>query len=333
MIDIASIDILRNYLAEKKVFGDAADVRIHYFPGGVSGTVAFASDGSRELIVKQALPFLKVAERWECDPSRMRIEYLALETYGKFVPQSVPRAVSFDDENFIMIREAAPEHWVMWKSHLLSGVLDFRIAEKAAASLLTVHNHTAGDPAIKTLFGDKAVFYNLRINPYIEKVLEKHPALSEAGEAVIAMLMDSAVALVHGDYSPKNILVDQSNLCILDLEVAHYGHPAFDLAFFSNHFLLKTVKSPQWKGAYLNMLRFMLNIYLPGVRFMDAAKMESETVEVLAFLLLARVDGKSPAEYIQEPADKDKVRKLAYKILASRHKTFDSVIAAAQKIV
>ena len=333
MIDISNIDVLRNYLAEKKVFGDAADVRIHYFPGGVSGTVAFASDGSRELIVKQALPFLKVVQRWECDPSRMRIEHLALETYGKFVPQSVPRAVSFDDENFIMIREAAPEHWVMWKSQLLEGVLDFRIAEKAAATLLTVHNQTAGDPSIKELFGDKAVFYNLRINPYIEKVMEKHPSLNEQGNKVIGMLMESTVALVHGDYSPKNILVDQSNLCILDLEVAHYGHPAFDLAFFSNHFLLKSVKNPQWKGAYLNMLRFMLNIYLPGVRFMDPAKMERETVEVLAFLLLARVDGKSPAEYIQELADKDKVRKLAYQIFESRQKTFDSVIAEAHQIV
>jgi hypothetical protein len=332
MIDIADSESLRAYLVQNKVFNDEKNIRIKYFPGGVSGTVAFVSSNGVDVIVKQALPFLKVAERWECDPSRMKIEHLAMQTYGKYVPESVPACISFDDDNFIMIREAVPEHWGMWKTHLLAGLLDFRIAEKAAQSLLTVHKQNAGDPKAIITFGDKAVFYNLRINPYIEKVLQKHPALAPKGQRVIKMLMEGAIALVHGDYSPKNILVDNDKLSILDMEVAHYGHPAFDLAFFTNHFLLKTIKNPQWKGATLNMLQCMLDLYLPGVAFMPKEVMEQQTVEVLAFLLLARVDGKSPAEYLQSDAEKQKVRDLAFAILEQPRPAFDFVIAAANNI-
>jgi hypothetical protein len=145
------------------------------------------------------------------------------------------------------------------------------------------------------------------------------------------MLMSEKIAMVHGDYSPKNILVSGEKIFILDMEVAYFGHPSFDMAFFSNHFLLKSIKNKDWLEAYLNMLRYMADIYFGGVTCMDAKELEKTTVHILGFLFLARIDGKSPAEYITEDADKVLVRKIAGSILKDGLASFGEVIALVKK--
>lgn len=121
-------------------------------------------------------------------------------------------------------------------------------------------------------------------------------------------------------------MVNGRNISILDYEVSHYGHPSFDLAFFSNHFLLKSVKNKQWKDTTLNMLDIMLGRYFSEVKFMDAAELEKCFVRLLALLFLARVDGKSPAEYITEDEDKALIRKIAYRMIDEKVEDYKSVI-------
>ncbi len=315
MIDIAKQEELIRFLLDRKLIESAEKTRIRYFGGGVSGTVAMAATERDCYIVKQALPYLKVKADWPCDATRMNIEYAAQELYYKVIPEYVTAPVCFDGENYIMVRVAAPDTCVMWKADLLAGCLDFRIAEKAASALRDVHNRTAGDPEVLRQFGDIHIFYELRISPYIEYVVEKYPELTEKAKRVTDLLMTSKIALVHGDYSPKNIMVDGTDMYVLDLEVAHYGHPSFDMAFFSNHFLLKSVKNKQWADSYLNMLSYMKDIYFGGIRFMDAALLEKQVCDVLGFLFLARVDGKSPVEYLTDEADKELVRRTAFEMI------------------
>jgi hypothetical protein len=333
VVDISRKDALIRYLTGKEVFAENAGLYVRYFSGGVSCTVAFVSDTKKQVIIKQALPALKVAELWECDPGRMAAEYKALEIYARLTPRYVPLPVFYDEENNIMCREAAPEDCPMWKTQLLEGLLDFRVAEKAIDSLLIVHNETAGKSEVKEAFQNTDVFYNLRINPYIEFTVEKHRELKKDSEAVIELLMGGKFALVHGDYSPKNILVSGDQIFILDMEVAHFGHPAFDLAFFSNHFLLKSIKNKRWSDAYLNMLRYMMDIYFKGLTCMDALTLEKAAVLTLAFLFLARVDGKSPAEYITQEEDKTLIRQISFEMLNGRMGSFDEVISLVKNVV
>ncbi|MDR1317721.1 MAG: phosphotransferase, partial [Spirochaetales bacterium] len=264
---------------------------------------------------------------WECDPNRMIIEHKALEVYARLVPQCVPAPVFYDADNYIMCRQAAPEECPMWKTQLLEGVLDFRIAQKSIETIVTVHNKTAADEEIRTTFGATDIFYSLRINPYIEFTVAKYPEFKKTADMVNQMLLNEKIALVHGDYSPKNILVSGENIFVLDMEVAHFGHPAFDLAFFLNHFLLKSIKNKMWSGAYLTMLSYMVNIYLNTITCINAQEMETLTVRTLAFLFLARVDGKSPAEYITAEKDKNLIRKIARVILKENLKSFEEVIS------
>lgn len=321
MVDIGDEKQLRAYLAARKLFDDDAGITVTYYPGGVSGIVALPSDGQLDVIIKQALARLKVKDVWECDPGRIITEHLAHETYARYVPDSVPRPLFADDENKVIGRVGAPDGTPMWKTQLLAGLLDFRVAGKAIGALSRIHNQSAVDPAAREKFDDNAIFYDLRISPYIEKTVTVHPGLAERARKVIERLMGEKLVLNHGDFSPKNILVQDDSIFILDYEVAHFGHPSFDLAFFFNHFMLKAVKNKHWSRGYLNMLQYMADRYFAAVGFMNPLILEEQTAELLAFMLLARVDGKSPAEYIDRDDDKDLIRRTAFAMLNENVKT------------
>jgi Ser/Thr protein kinase RdoA (MazF antagonist) len=138
--------------------------------------------------------------------------------------------------------------------------------------------------------------------------------------------MDSAITLIHGDFSPKNIMVVGRNASILDYEVAHYGHPSFDIAFFSNHLILKAVKNKQWAGAYIAMLNYILDIYFSKIKCVPALELEKSFIHLLSLLMLARVDGKSPVEYLTLEEDKELVRTMAYRIPRQGLSTYKEII-------
>jgi hypothetical protein len=215
----------------------------------------------------------------------------------------------------------------MWKTDLLSGLLDFSVAEKTINTLSLIHNSCTGDEEIAGIFANKKIFYDLRISPYIEFTVGKYPELADFARPITKELMESAITLVHGDFSPKNIMVTGRNISILDYEVAHYGHPAFDLAFFSNHFILKAVKNKSWAGAYISMLEYMLNVYFSKVQCMSALKLEQSFVRLLSLMMLARIDGKSPAEYITLDEDKELVRSMAFKIIRQGINNYKNVLS------
>ncbi|MDR1520040.1 MAG: phosphotransferase [Planctomycetota bacterium] len=331
MIDLSDRKVLEQYLLDRGLIDPAAGFSIAYCGGGVSCTVAFVQAGDKPILVKQALAKLKVKENWQCDPNRMNIEMKSNAIYHQLVPDSAPAVYFYDHDNYVFGREAAPERCTMWKNDLLGGLLDFVVAEKAIRALSIVHNACARDGQARRDFADKAIFHDLRISPYIKFVMGKNRALVPFAEPIVDALMNSSITLVHGDFSPKNIMVDKRKIYILDFEVAHYGHPAFDLAFFSNHFLLKAVKNRQWAASYLNMLRYMLDIYYAEMAFMDRAELEGVHVRLLALLFIARVDGKSPAEYITEPDDRNLIRSLSAAILERKIGAYPEMLALVRE--
>lgn len=336
MIDITNQEVLENYMLGRELTGPGDGHSIHYCKGGVSGTVVFIErPGKTPLIIKQALAQLKVAETWTCDPNRMGIEYDSNKIYHELMPENAPEVYFYDQENYIYGREAVPDNCEMWKADLMSGLLDFEVARKSIETLVVVHNKCARNTKVAERFADKTIFYGLRISPYIEFIVQKHPQLKDAADRVIRELMESSITLIHGDYSPKNIMVVGRGISVLDYEVAHYGHPAFDLAFFSNHFILKSIKFPAFAGAFLNMLRYMTDFYLEHMDSMDKKEFEDCTIRTLALLMIARVDGKSPVEYLAGDPDKQQiVREIAFDLLEQKADSFSkaiSIIASHQR--
>lgn len=333
MVDIANLQELEDYLLARGYIAAGDGHAIHYCKGGVSGTVVFVERGEKTpMIVKQALAQLKTKEVWECDPNRMGIEYDSNRIYHELMPENAPEVYFYDQENYIYGREAVPDDCVMWKANLMDGLLDFEVARKSIETLVTVHNRCAGNPEIAERFADKSIFFGLRIDPYIRFTARKYPAYKDQAAWIEDRMLNSGISLVHGDYSPKNIMVIGRGISVLDYEVAHYGHPAFDLAFFANHFILKSIRFPEYAGAFIDMLRYMLSIYMDNMVYMDKREMEETTVRTLAFLMLARVDGKSPVEYlVGNEAGQQMVRDIALEIMDTNASSFSEVIALIEK--
>jgi hypothetical protein len=326
MLDIADQAAFRRYLADRGVIRAPEDAAIAALSGGVSCEVQRVDTGDgRSIVVKQALPKLRVKEDWFSDTTRIVIEQAGLRFYEKVVGDLVPRFEFYDADNALFAMEAAPPAAVMWKSLLMAGAIDFRIGRRIAEALALVHNAAAVDADARATFDSQKFYIELRIDPYLRFTATKHPDLAALIEREIERLLGNRQTLVHGDYSPKNVLVAGERLFILDFEVSHIGDASFDLGFLVNHFVLKAVKNRAWSAAYLDLMRDAARHYLDRVRFTDARTLEYDTVRTFALLFLARVDGKSPAEYIVEETDKALIRTLARRILGDDLRTFDDV--------
>ena len=333
MIDISDKKIFENYLMETGLVSENDDFDFQYLEGGVSCVVALVKAQGNYFIVKQALRKLNVKEDWTCDPGRMAVEMKSNEVYYRLVPDNAPKVVSYDEKNNIFIREAAPESCRMWKSDLMGGMLDFKVASSVIKTLVTVHNRCAGDEQIAKDFSDKEMFYKLRIDAYFEFSLKSNPTLTQYAKPIIDELMNSGITLVHGDYSPKNVMLDEKKVFITDYEVSHYGHPCFDIGFLSNHLILKSIHMREFGGAFLSMLQYVLDIYFDEMNFMPKDELETSFVRVLPLLMIARVDGKSPVEYIVDPNVKEFVRKAAYAIVDEKITNRESLLKLLNKLV
>ena len=324
---------LERYLLEKGLVEEGDGHRADYCSGGVSATVVYVDrPGRKPLILKQTLEYLKTKEEWPCHPDRIVVEYNSNDIYHEIVPDCAQKMIFCDTENWIAVREAVPEDWRMWKKDLMNGILDFRIAKRSIEALLTVHERAAGNRKVFDAFPSKDHFYKLRVDPYIVFTAGKYPELQKEADEVCQFLMEPSITLVHSDFSPKNIMIKDDNICILDFESSHYGNPCFDLAFFFNHMLLKSIYNPDFGNAYVDMADYMARIYLDGVTCMDRSELEEMTVRTLFFMLLARVDGKSPAEYlVGDDVKQQNVRDLAYAIRSSGTKSFREALSLARK--
>ena len=284
-------------------------------------------------MLKQSLPKLRVQEDWFADQARIHREWAGIEYVASISDTTgagaqpgwtVPKVVHRDSDNFIYAMTAAPSDGRNWKEQLLDGHIDVRVAGRVGHMLGTIHRHSlvAGNDAPGELdhFSDLECFVQLRIDPYHRSTAAAHPDVAQAIEGEARRMLPSARqdrALVHGDFSPKNIIVSgegsQARVLLLDFEVVHLGNPVFDVAFMLNHFTLKAIYNPALARRYCEAAAEFWAEYVgtAGGRFGDAQARERNTVRQLGALLLARIDGKSPAEYITDERQKEYARALA----------------------
>ncbi|GAA3388966.1 phosphotransferase family protein [Cryptosporangium minutisporangium] len=283
----------------------SSDVRVQSLTGGVSNDVVAVTAPGLDAVVKQALGRLRVAEEWLADPARLDTEGRALRLAGRLLPGAVPQVYDLADGYLVI--ERAPESWRTWKEDLLGGAVDVEVAAQLGRALGDWQRGTAGDAHVAREFGDRTAFGQLRVDPFHRTVAQRHPDLADVVNHTIAVMEASASCLVHGDYTPKNVLVDPEGdgLWVIDWEVAHVGDPTFDPAWTIGHLLLKTVHRPGPPYA------------AAGRAFLEAWGTQHDAVQLVrqtGCLLLARVDGKSPADYLTD-AERHCTRALARRLL------------------
>jgi aminoglycoside phosphotransferase (APT) family kinase protein len=286
--------------------------------GGVASDIwkIFLPNGP--VCVKRALAKLRVAADWRAPVERNRYEARWMQRAAAAAPGSVPELLGQDEESSALAMQYLPaENFRLWKNELRDGHADPTAARAVADRLARIHAATAADPAVAAEFPTDRIFYDIRLEPYLVATAVRHPDRAAALLALVETTQHNKRALVHGDVSPKNILIGPNGPIFLDAECAWWGDPAFDLAFCLNHLLLKCLWRPDARARFLALFTILSDTYLAGVTWEPAAALEARTAHLLPGLFLARVDGKSPVEYITEEADKAAVRRVARALLAA----------------
>jgi 5-methylthioribose kinase len=300
---------------------------LHYqaLSGGVSSAIWRVDLRSGPACVKRALPKLRVEKEWFAPTERSNYEVAWIKSVSAIAPLAVPRLLAHDPGQRLFVMEfLPPDSHPLWKEQLRQGHADSQFAARVGRLLGTIHAATSGRQEIAAAFPTDSIFHSIRLEPYLLATARVHEDLAPALVGLASTTAASKHALVHGDVSPKNILVGPHGPVFLDAECAWYGDPAFDLAFCMNHLLLKCLLNPGASAGYLDCFTSMRDAYLREVAWEPPGDLEARAAALLPGLFLARVDGKSPVEYLNE-IDKNRVRRVARSLIVHRPQALEAI--------
>lgn len=318
-------------IANLGIAGEDEVLAVKPLTGGVASDIAVVTLPAREICVKFALAKLKVADDWRAPVHRNKAEYAWLKAAAACAPGNVPELYGWSaaDNGFAM-EYLGGDSVYLWKDALLASEPDRGEAEAVAAVLSRIHAASTAPGFDRTPFQNRDDFYALRLEPYLNFTAGKHPDLASKLSALVESLYTADAVLVHGDVSPKNILFRNGTPIILDAECATMGDPSFDVAFCLNHLLLKALHLPAARQALLaSALRFW-DRYAPEVVWEDKAALEARTAALLPALMLARVDGKSPVEYLSDRR-RAQVRALAVPLITDPVRSLGDLITVIER--
>jgi len=309
-------------LARLGIGGELRGVRP--LEGGVSSDIVVVDAGDRRLCVKFALPTLRTVEGWHAPVERNVAEYAWLRFAATVAPDDMLELLGQAEDGFAMEFVDGPDV-TLWKRSLLEGRGRPVHEARAVGDVLgRVHAGSTRPDFDREPFDNLASFEALRIDPYLRFTAGRHDALADRLTALADELSGSDGVLVHGDVSPKNVLFRSGRPILLDAECATMGDAAFDVAFCLNHLVLKGVHLPDTRQTLLAAARALWGAYAPHVRWEDPGALESRAAALLPALMLARVDGKSPVEYLSDAA-RERVRRLATTLLEDPSSRLDDL--------
>jgi 5-methylthioribose kinase len=299
--------------------------------GGVSSDIWRIDTARGTVCAKRALPKLRVTADWRAPIVRNRYEARWMQVAAAAAPGSAPRVLGQHDALGVLVMEYLdPERHALWKRRLSQGEVDAPFARGVGDTLARIHAHAAArQPQLAAQFDTDAIFFDIRLEPYLVATAQKHADLAPALLALVTQTQSHKRSLVHGDVSPKNILIGPyGQPVLLDAECAWWGDPAFDLAFCLNHLLLKCLWVPSVRSALVNSFDALARAYLRRVDWEPAEAIERRAAALLPGLLLARVDGKSPVEYLTSEPQWRTVRRVASQLLRQPVSRLAEVAAA-----
>jgi aminoglycoside phosphotransferase (APT) family kinase protein len=297
--------------------------------GGVSSDIWRIDTERGPVCAKRALPKLRVAADWQAPIERNAYEARWMRIANQAFPGCTPQVLGQHPQLGVLVMSfLPPSEYRVWKQALREGHVDLAVARAVGTVLARIHGFSAARPELAEQFATDAIFFDIRLEPYLVATARHHPDLAPMLERLLEATRSHTLALVHGDVSPKNILIGPHGPVLLDAECAWWGDPAFDIAFCLNHLLLKCLWNAAASNAFLTAFETLSETYLQAVNWEPRHELEHRAAALLPGLFLARVDGKSPVEYVTDETQRDRVRRVAGALLRKPAETLRSVCAA-----
>lgn len=323
---------LKDALFRLGLWRDANMPAFEALSGGVSSDIWRVDLPDGSICIKRALPRLRVETDWRAPVERNAYEVAWMEVAGRIEPDAVPKILAHDaDAGLFAMPYLDPATYRLWKNELRDGTTKPAIAAEVGRRLGRIHSRTAGKTDVESRFRTDGIFHAIRLEPYLEATALRHADLSAPLFALSRRTAAEKHALVHGDVSPKNILIGPDGPVFLDAECAWYGDPAFDIAFCLNHMLLKYLWNPDARRLYGDCFGAMAPAWLDLVDWEPREQAEMRAASLLPGLFLGRVDGRSPVEYITSEADRNHVRRVAGKLLLDPVDRLEAVLQAWER--
>ncbi len=319
-------DFLQAALARLNLQAAGDALRFEKLAGGVASDIWRVALSSGPICIKRALPKLRVETEWFAPVERNAYEVGWFRTAAAIEPDAVPELLGHDPQaGLFAMAFLDPLRFHQWKEQLRQGRAEPATAAEVGRRIASIHSATAGRTAVAAYFPTDRIFHAIRLEPYLEATAEHHPDLKDVLFGLSRRTAGNKLALVHGDVSPKNILIGPKGPVFIDAECAWYGDPVFDIAFCLKHMLLKCLWKPDFSGAYLACFDALCESWLAGVDWEPQDEAEARAASLLPGLFLGRVDGRSPVEYLTTDDDRNRVRRVARTLLLTPPNRFKSV--------
>jgi 5-methylthioribose kinase len=329
MLELTGHNILE-YLRQRGWIGPGP-ARAEPLGGGVSNVVLRIHTPEQTFVVKQSRRQLRTRDAWFSDLDRVYREQEVIETLHPILPQITPQVLFADRANYVFAMSAAPANARVWKSMLLAGEIDLMLGERTGAVLGRMHQATAENTALVESFSDHTVFVQLRVDPFYRCVQERRPEVAEAVELLVQQMLTIKQALCHGDYTPKNLLVDGPSLTLVDYETAHFGDPTMDLGLFLCHLILKAFRRADLRLGYFDLTRAFWRGYASQACFRPFTELQSRGIAHFGACVLARIDGTSPVDYLPEEPVRAAVRRLGRRVLLEQPVAWEDVLGLCHR--
>ncbi len=311
------------YLTNRGIISGSAEVE--ELTGGVSNVVLGVKSGAKDLVLKQALPQLKVAAVWKADQRRAIVEANGMKLLHSITPENVPDLIDLDPEEFTLTMDRLPRECTVWKTDLLEGVIKPSVGKDLGRILATWHNFGANSKESLDAYMEDSLFDQLRVTPFYRAVAKVNPALDNRIQELITEITTIKITLVHGDFSPKNIMITGTDKpIVLDFEVMHTGNPVFDLGFVSAHLLCKYLRTED--SSQKSLLRETAIAFINSYAQTCNIPVANSLPHHVAVIALARVEGVSPVNYLDEAA-KARVQSVTKAAIANPDITFEGLFA------
>ncbi|MFN8709994.1 MAG: phosphotransferase family protein [Planctomyces sp.] len=359
-LDIESPSQLSAWLKKSGYVSEDENLTVSTLSGGVSNrTVLVERSNGDRWVLKQALEKLRVRVDWFSSPNRIHREALGIRWLTLLAPEStVPELIFEDQQHHLIGMQAVPMPCETWKTMLLKGTIIPDHFRQFGQILGTIHSRsalmnqaeaseTAGTvdddnrERLSQLFSDTQFFESLRLEPYYSYTSTQVPEAASFIEVLLEETRAVRTSVVHGDYSPKNILVHQDQLHLIDHEVIHFGDPAFDIGFAMTHLLSKyhhlipnrpvlTELIPLFVSAYrtaasAEIERCMTERASPAFE-PEYLVPEQRSVRHTLACLLARVRGRSPLEYLSEP-ERGRQQRMVLSLMRDCPRTLNELVS------